>query len=169
MVERFGRFGRIAEAAFPSEAQVRALIITCVECCLPAGAVEGQFETEGLMVTCNPANLASPSEDEELAATLELALARGAQEIIVYGHAGCGMIARLLDARTALEDLPLAAWLASAEGVRLAVCSLPPEDQHPRAVEWNITQQLANLTTCPCVAAAVLTRRVQLRGWLYRP
>jgi carbonic anhydrase len=41
------------------------------------------------------------------------------------------------------------------------------EDQWRRAVEENVLDQLANLTTYPCVQTALAAGAVKLHGWVY--
>lgn len=162
--------GRIPDLALPEgKPPVPALVITCVEGCLPAGSLESQLRMDGLIVARNPANLVPVPPSGAIATVVDEALALGAREVIVWGHVGCSMIQRMLAARTALDDLPLAVWFEHAEAVRLAVRGFPATEQFARAVELNVSQQLSHLRTYPTVAAALLAGRLRLRGWLLDP
>lgn len=157
--------------ASEGEPPARALVVTCLDGCLPAGSLEAQMDPAGLLVTRTAGNLVPPAgASDPISRTIEDAVsARGVRAVVVCGHSRCAVLQRLFDPRVALDDLALAVWLEHAEAVRRAALDLPPAERLALATELNVRHQLTNLRTHPAVAAAVLEGRLRLFGWLLDP
>lgn len=167
--DRFGT--RIPPDRFSDDPPARAMVVTCLDGCMPAGCLEEQFDPAGLIVVRTAANLVPPfgSADAMEQAIEHAVSVRGVRDVVVCGHGGCATLSRLFDPRLALGDLSLAAWLEHAEAVRRAALSLSPAERLARAAELNVQQQLAHLRSHPAVAAGLLAGGLRLFGWLLDP
>lgn len=124
-----------------------------------------------LFVIRNVANLVPTSgpASASVGAALEYALgALGVGHIVVCGHYGCGGVKAMIDGVDEAAMPELHRWIAEAAVVnRSARDGSGDEGQWRRAVEENVLDQLANLTTYPSVQAGLAADRVQLHGWVY--
>jgi carbonic anhydrase len=92
----------------------------------------------------------------------------GIDNIIVCGHTGCGGVHALLDPGHGLEAMPsVREWLENARAAVNAVRQPDVEAWGRAAVEANVLNSLANLSTYPAVAQAIEEDRVNLHGWVY--
>ncbi len=126
-----------------------------------------------LFVVRNVANRVPPwsERDQGVAAAVEFAIEQlGVPDVVVCGHDGCGGVAAAFDpeppgrSRSRLER-----WLQGLEpGVaRARALGGDLDGQLRRAVEENVLDGLAHLTTYPPVARARSAGRVRLHGWVY--
>lgn len=160
-------FRRLPDSAWPGgDPPARALVITCVAECLPDEVIGRHLRSDGLLLLRNPGNLVPPfGTCREMEQAVEQAITRRkVRDVVVLGHRGCGIVRQLLDPPTSF-DLSLSLWLDHSEAVRRLCAALPPAERLDRAVEWNVTQQLAHLRTHPAIVAG----RVRLAGWVHDP
>ncbi len=124
-----------------------------------------------LFVIRNVANLvpASGPGSASVGAALEYGLgALGVGHIVVCGHYGCGGVKAMIDGVDRVAMPELHRWIADAAVVNSSARDgSGGEGQWRRAVEENVLDQLANLTTYPCVQAGLDAQRLQLHGWVY--
>jgi carbonic anhydrase len=124
-----------------------------------------------LFVIRNVANLvpATGPTSASVGAALEYAIgALGVGHIVVCGHYGCGGVKAMIDGVDGAAMPELKRWIADAAIVNSSARDgSGGEDQWRRAVEENVLDQLANLTTYPCVQTALAAGAVKLHGWVY--
>jgi carbonic anhydrase len=129
-----------------------------------------------LFVVRNVANAVPPLQnvDSSVGAALEYATVHlGVPHVIVCGHYGCGGVKAVLDAKAgkilahADETPSLVEWLGNI-GQGLSPDPTVDEDARWRsAVEDNVLEQMAHLTTFPSVRARLDSGALQLHGWIY--
>jgi carbonic anhydrase len=124
-----------------------------------------------LFVVRNVANIVPTfaNVDSSVGAALEYGVGvLGIDNIIVCGHTGCGGVHALLDPGHGLEAMPsVREWLENARAAVNAVRQPDVEAWGRAAVEANVLNSLANLSTYPAVAQAIEEDRVNLHGWVY--
>lgn len=124
-----------------------------------------------LFVIRNVANLVPRAEraDASVGAALEYAVqALHVRHIVVCGHIGCGGVKAMIDGVDATQMPELAAWIADAAIVNASARDGSGGDaQWRRAVEENVLDQLANLSSHPCVREHLEGDHLQLHGWVY--
>jgi carbonic anhydrase len=125
-----------------------------------------------LFVVRNVANLVPPAAraDNSVGAALEYAVqALGVAHIVVCGHLGCGGVKGMIEGVDGEKMPELKAWLADAAVSNSAARDehLHGDDRWRRAVEENVLDQLANLTTYPCVREKLDAGALTLHGWVY--
>jgi carbonic anhydrase len=124
-----------------------------------------------LFVVRNVANLVPPADrpHSSVGAALEYAVqALHVSHIVVCGHYGCGGVKAMIDG--VAPSMPeLKAWLAEASSGNAAARrkAVEGEDQWRLAVEENVLDQLANLSTYPCVKERLDAGALTLHGWVY--
>lgn len=105
-------------------------------------------------------------------ATIEYAVSGlGVQDVVICGHTRCGAMDALLHPERT-EKLPaVSRWLSHANDTKRRIerdCKhLTGEALWRAAIEQNVLVQLDNLSTHPCIAAAVESGRLRLHGWVY--
>jgi carbonic anhydrase len=129
-----------------------------------------------LFVVRNVANAVPPLQnvDSSVGAALEYATVHlGVPHVIVCGHYGCGGVKAVLDTRAgktlphADETPSLVEWLGNI-GKGLRPDPTLEEDARWRvAVEDNVLEQMAHLTSFPSVRANLDKGTLQLHGWVY--
>lgn len=122
-----------------------------------------------LFVVRNVANLVPPAAraSSSVGAALEYALGPlGVGHVVVCGHIGCGGVKGMIEGVDAERMPELAAWIADA-AVANAAARTPGPDQWRRAVEENVLDQLANLSTYPIVRERLDAGTLTLHGWVY--
>ncbi|MGW7087421.1 carbonic anhydrase [Streptomyces sp. NPDC054871] len=131
-----------------------------------------QSEPGELFVIRTAGNLVpaySPGADG-VAASVEYAVAvLGVSDVVVCGHSSCGAMTALAEQHD-LTALPAVAdWLrhADASRARARVAGEDGTEQLDSLVRENVLAQLANLSTHPSVARALLRGTLTLRGWVY--
>ena len=123
-----------------------------------------------LFVVRNVANLVPRAEraDASVGAALEYAVqALHVGHIVVCGHYQCGGVKAMIDGVDGERMPELAAWIAEAAVTNSAARGAPSAEQWDRAVEENVLDQLANLSTHPCVRERLEAGTLQLHGWVY--
>ncbi len=126
-----------------------------------------------LFVVRNIANAAPPLQDRDasVGAALDYAIeVLHVEHVIVCGHYGCGGVKAVLDGHHALRRHPsLHEWLDHLAPPILAsrLALVDPEEQWRAAVEANVVQQLANLSTFASVRGHLESGKLQLHGWVY--
>lgn len=147
-----------------------ALYVGCADSRVIPELLTGSAPGE-LFVVRNVANLVPPADraDTSVGAALEYAVqALHVGHIVVCGHIGCGGVKAMIDGVDAARMPELAAWVADAAVVNASARDGSGGDaQWARAVEENVLDQLANLTTHRCVRDALEGGRLQLHGWVY--
>ncbi len=93
--------------------------------------------------------------------------------IIVCGHSHCGAMGGLLNPESLVGMPAVQGLLSHAEATRRIVNENHADvtEKNARvalAVETNVLVQMKNLTTHPCVAAAMAREELQLHGWVYQ-
>ena len=133
-----------------------------------------QCDPGEMFVTRNAGNIVPPHGTEAAGAVtsaIEYAVkGLGVRHIVVCGHTDCGAMKALLKPES-LETMPaVAAWLGHCSCVRdKFVCdsgTSNPEAARHLAMD-NVTAQLENLETHPCVAAGLAAGELTLHGWLF--
>ena len=133
---------------------------------LPTSSSPGE-----LFVVRNVANLVPPADraDASVGAALEYGvMALHVHHLVVCGHYGCGGVKAMIDGMPA--GMPeLASWLelAAAANAVARDASLPAEARWRRAVEENVLDQVANLSTYPCVRQGLEAGNLTLHAWVY--
>jgi carbonic anhydrase len=165
-------FRRLAEA---SHQPCYTLAVTCSDSRVVPELIVDARPGE-LFVVRNVANIVPPrgEGDSSVGAVLEYALGHlpDMEQIVVWGHYGCGGIKALLEGTEALVAEPaLRAWVTLAEE---ALRRLEREEDErgaqerwDRLVELNVVLQMDHLLGYPVVAEAVEAGRVRLNGWVY--
>lgn len=126
-----------------------------------------------LFVVRNIANAVPPlnNADASVGAALDYAIdVLRVEHVIVCGHYGCGGVKAVLGGHQKLARLPsLYEWLdhlaPAILGSRLEL--VDPEEQWRAAVEANVVQQLANLSTFAAVRTRLDDGTLSLHGWVY--
>lgn len=124
-----------------------------------------------LFVIRNIANLVPPLShaDASVGAALEYAVGHlHVPHIIVCGHDGCGGIRGVMDQSPHLSHFPsLKEWLALAHDPVHRVRQDDVLAWWRAAVEENVVQQLAHLSSFPLVTDAIEAGELELHGWVY--
>ena len=126
-----------------------------------------------LFVVRNIANAVPPlaHADASVGAALDYAIEKlHVEHVVVCGHYGCGGVKAVLDGYQGLKKLPsLYEWLHHLAPPILAsrLEMVDEEEQWRAAVEANVVQQLANLTTFESVRRRLDAGDVRLHGWVY--
>lgn len=123
-----------------------------------------------LFVVRNVANLVPRAEraDASVGAALEYGVqALKVGHIVVCGHYQCGGVKAMIEGVDGGRMPELAAWIADAAVANAAARGERTADQWERAVEENVLDQLANLSTHPCVRERLDAGTLQLHGWVY--
>ena len=126
-----------------------------------------------LFVVRNIANAVPPLRDADasVGAALDYAVeVLKVEHVVVCGHYGCGGVKAVLDGHDRLSKLPsLHEWLDHLSPAILAAKNplLDLTEQWRTAVEANVVQQLANLTTFDAVRAHLDAGTLELHGWVY--
>ena len=151
-----------------------ALYIGCADSRVVPELLTGSAPGD-LFVVRNVANLAPRLDhsDASVGAAIEYSVDHlEVQHVIVCGHYGCGGVAAVLDGHLDGGRFPsLREWLAEVEpAVARARQALPGGEREAlwrRAVEENVLEQLANLTSFKQVEEALAAGRLHLHGWVY--
>lgn len=123
-----------------------------------------------LFVIRNIANLVPPAAraSSSVGAALEYALdALHVGHVVVCGHYGCGGVKAMIDGIDGTRWPELQAWIADAAVANAAARGENTPDQWRRAVEENVLDQLANLSTYPIVREKLDAGALTLHGWVY--
>ena len=138
-------------------------------------AILFQSDPGDLFMVRNVANLVPPMEEEGTyhgtSAALEFAiLGLGVKHLVVLGHAHCGGIKLMMDARFGTSDFkyvsPWVSMLAAAHRRVTATMGKADEAARIRACEQNaVLVSLENLTTFDWVRERVENGELQLHGW----
>jgi carbonic anhydrase len=138
-------------------------------------AILFQADPGDLFVVRNVANLVPPMEEEGTyhgtSAALEFAvLGLGVKHLVVLGHAHCGGIKLMMDAKPGTSSFkyvsPWVSMLAAAHRRVLATMGQADDQERTRACEQNaVLVSLENLTTFDWVRERVESRELQLHGW----
>ena len=138
-------------------------------------AILFQSDPGDLFMVRNVANLVPPMEEEGTyhgtSAALEFAvLGLGVKHLVVLGHAHCGGIKLMMDARLGNSQFkyvaPWVSMLAAAHRRVLATMGKADEAARIRACEQNaVLVSLENLTTFDWVRERVESGELQLHGW----
>ena len=133
-----------------------------------------QCEPGEMFVTRNAGNIVPPHGSEAAGAVtsaIEYAVkGLGVRHIVVCGHTDCGAMKALLKPESLATMPAVAAWLGHCSCIRDAfVCDDGASDaERARALAMeNVTAQLDNLETHPCVAAGLAAGELTLHGWLF--
>jgi carbonic anhydrase len=108
--------------------------------------------------------------DHGVAAAVEYAIEQlEVPDVIVCGHDGCGGVSAALDRAPRPSRSRLERWLQGLEPAvaRARAVGGDRSRQLRRAVEENVLDGLAHLTTYPPVARAQAAGRIRLHGWVY--
>ena len=138
-------------------------------------AILFQADPGDLFVVRNVANLVPPMEEEGTyhgtSAALEFAvLGLGVRHLVVLGHAHCGGIKLMMDAKPGSSTFkyvsPWVSMLAAAHRRVLATMGTADDAARTRACEQNaVLVSLENLTTFDWVRERVESGELQLHGW----
>jgi carbonic anhydrase len=123
-----------------------------------------------LFVVRNVANLVPRAEraDSSVGAALEYAVSvLKVGHVVVCGHTGCGGVKAMIDGVDPVAMPELSQWISDAAVVNSAARGAVTADQWGRAVEENVLDQLANLSTHRCVRERLEAGALQLHGWVY--
>lgn len=124
-----------------------------------------------LFVIRNIANLVPPAAraDSSVGAALEYALGPlHVGHVVVCGHLGCGGVKAMIDGVDHARMPELHTWIADAAVANATAReTVPGADQWARAVEENVLDQLANLSTYPIVLEKLEAGALTLHGWVY--
>lgn len=158
-------FSALAEGQSPP-----VLFVTCSDSRIDPSLITQTLPGE-LFVLRNAGNLVPPHEAAQhgSASAVEYAVAAlGVGHIVVCGHSGCGAMGALVQGPEATATLPaVGAWLEHAAPTAEHLSGRELADPVPEAIRHNVVQQLDNLRTHPCVAAALEAGELQLHGWVY--
>ena len=137
-------------------------------------AILFQADPGDLFVVRNVANLVPPMEEEGTyhgtSAALEFAvLGLGVKHLVVLGHAHCGGIKLMMDAKPGTSSFkyvsPWVSMLAAAHRRVLATMGQADEKERTRACEQNaVLVSLENLTTFSWVRERVESGELELHG-----
>jgi len=162
-------FARLANAQNPE-----TLFITCADSRIEPSLLL-QTKPGDLFICRNAGNIVPAHGDRNggVSATIEYAASvLKVRNIIVCGHSDCGVMRGLLhpDKVAKLEDV--SRWLrfgARAQAIVNQTCD-DGYSEHDKMMEMarqNVLAQLDHLRTHPAVAAAMVSRGLQLHGWMY--
>lgn len=151
----------------------RALFVTCsdsrVDPCLLT-----QTEPGELFILRNAGNLvpAYATGVGSTTATIEYAVGvLGVKDIIICGHADCGVMKALLHPEQAADLPAVQAWLSQAEATRRVVREnydhLRGDALLVATTQENVRIQMEHLQTHPTVAAKLRKGTLTLHGWVY--
>ena len=163
-----GLFNELAHGQNP-----RALFITCADSRV-SPTLFTQAEPGDLFVCRNAGNMV-PAYGElhgGVSATIEYAVALlQVRHIVVCGHTDCGAI-NALHHPEQVEGAPaVQSWLKHGEAARAIVAANyegnSEEELLSQLTQYNVIAQLQNLRTHPSVAARLVSRKIELHGWVY--
>ena len=125
-----------------------------------------------LFVVRNVANLVPPAQraDSCVGAALEYSVeALGIRHIVVCGHYGCGGVKAMIEGVDQQKMPELESWLRDAAVLNAAARAghADKSEQWRLAVEENVLDQLANLTSYPGVKSRLDSGEMTLHGWVY--
>jgi carbonic anhydrase len=132
-----------------------------------------QREPGDLFVIRNAGNIvpAYGAQPGGVSASVEYAVAGlGVTDVVICGHSDCGAMTAIATCQC-LDHMPaVAGWLRHADAAKAV--NEAREHASPRArvdsmVRENVTAQLANIKTHPCVALALGQGRLHLHGWVF--
>ena len=144
------------------------LWIGCSDSRVPANEITGTAPGE-IFVHRNIANLVVPT-DLNLLSVIQYAVdVLAVEHVIVCGHDQCGGVKAALTHRS---YGPLNKWLRNIKDVyrmhRAEIDGAPEAERVQRLVEWNIREQVENLTKTSVIQRAWHEhRRPWLHGWVY--
>lgn len=144
------------------------LVIGCVDC--PRLVQALGTDVNDLVILRSLGNIVPPfgAGLGGEAASIEFAIdVLGVRDVVVVGHAGCGVMRRLVEPASTSGVTAMEAFLRHAEGVRRQVDASRPDGagRADLAARLNVVAQLANLRTHPAVLLRQHTRdRVNLHG-----
>jgi carbonic anhydrase len=91
--------------------------------------------------------------------------------MIVCGHTDCGVVKALAEPQQANGMPALQNWMRHSSESRDRLLREHPdvsgEEKLQFLTEYNVLTQLENLKTHPAVASRLLSRELELRGWIY--
>lgn len=155
--------------------QPKALVISCGDSRVIPELIM-QCGPGELFVCRNAGNIVPPFMQATggVSATIEYAvMALDVRDIVVCGHSDCGAMKGLLHPET-LGSMPaVTSWLkhshAAVSVFNEAYAGLGLSDAEAARVmaQENVSAQLQNLRTHPCVAARLATRKLRLHGWFF--
>jgi carbonic anhydrase len=167
-------FARLALGQSPD-----ALLIACSDSRV-APNLFASTEPGDLFVIRNPGNIIAPCgedgrsmSDESEGAAIEFStLALNVSDIIVCGHSECGAMRILAEGKPPEYPAPhLQAWLRHAEGAlrpaKAAAGRKPELALHNHVSQFNVLQQLENLSTYPMVRDRLTAGRLRLHAWWF--
>jgi carbonic anhydrase len=123
-----------------------------------------------LFVVRNVANLVPPAAraSSSVGAALEYALeVLHVGHVVVCGHYGCGGVKAMIDGIDAVKFPELATWIGDAAVANAAARGASGPEQWREAVEENVLDQLANLSSYPSVRTRLESGALALHGWVY--
>ncbi len=123
-----------------------------------------------LFVIRNIANLVPPAAraSSSVGAALEYALdALHVGHVVVCGHYGCGGVKAMIEGVDGARMPELQAWIGDAAVANAAARGPAGPEQWRRAVEENVLDQLANLSSYPIVREKLDAGALTLHGWVY--
>jgi carbonic anhydrase len=152
----------------------RALFITCSDSRIVPDMLM-QVGPGELFICRNAGNIVPAHGDQNggVSATIEYAVrVLKVQHIILCGHSDCGVMHGLLHPERVAKLPNVFHWLqygARARAVVDEICE--GMDDSLKVMELarqNVLAQVDNLRTHPSVAAAIVSRGLQLHGWVYQ-
>jgi len=162
-------FARLAKVQNPD-----TLFITCSDSRIDPSLLM-QAKPGELFICRNAGNIVPAHGDQNggVSATIEYAVnVLKVRDIVVCGHSDCGVMRGLLHPEKVAKLHNVSHWLRYAARARAVVDEICDEthsdmEKIMELARQNVLAQLDNLRTHPSVAAAFVTRGLQLHGWIY--
>jgi len=152
----------------------KALFLTCADSRVIPSLITHTGPGQ-LFIERNPGNLVPVYREEAVgvSASIEYAVtALRVEHIIICGHSDCGIIKGLLRPDAVTQLPAVARWMEFGKAARDALfaefCHLPEAEQLPILTEFNVLNQIDNLSTHPSVQQALQEERLTIHGWVYQ-
>ena len=161
-------FEKLAKAQKPE-----ALFLTCADSRVIPSLITHTGPGQ-LFVERNPGNLVPIYRKEAVgvSASIEYAVtALRVEHIVICGHSDCGVIKGILYPDSVTKLPAVARWTEFGMPARDALFAeyphLPEAEQLPILTEFNVLNQIDNLSTHPSVQQALQEERLTIHGWVY--
>jgi carbonic anhydrase len=161
-------FEKLAKAQNP-----KALFLTCADSRVVPSLITHTGPGQ-LFVERNPGNLVPVYRKEAVgvSASIEYAVAAlQVEHIIICGHSDCGVVKGLLHPEKVAQLPAVARWMEFGAPARDSLLKeyrhLTEAEQLPILTEFNVLNQIDNLSTHPSVRQALQEGRLTVHGWVY--